>query len=33
MKKNIVIKSAYRVSAVDIWGRDGYIKETEKQLG
>ena len=31
--KNIVIKSADKDSAVVVWHREDYIKETEKQLG
>ena len=31
--KNIVIKSDDKGSAVVVWDRDDYIKETEKQLG
>ena len=31
--KSIVIKSADKGSAVEVWDREDYIKEAEKQLG
>ena len=30
--RNVVIKSAYKGSAVLVWDRSDYLKETEKQL-